>query len=379
MGIFAEERAALCACLIAWSSLGCGASKGAGANLPLISPPVRAATPAGLVAGVQPTPGLTSQTGLGRKLSALGADDIKSRFFTMGPTSIFSILAEVDMRIAEVNQSTSDHDESCLTQEPVPYQVTPWGQTLTFYAQCARTSVKDLDNSMRLLQFGQKDGITYLYIAGGAETVAARLTPANLATPGAIDGGIASADTRDGGVGQLTAGSAYRVDAWIGVGYNNASSCGSRNSFDGCSYGVIELHTDAARRGFQLSVAGVGFGYCGAQLASDGTSVFARGSIDMGTTCQPPDTLCVAASDITTPATCLGSLTSFSSPALGRQLTQGLNMSGPSLYPGGAANQIVLNGTPTDSLAFGPTMVTSGVGSFGSSSGSGSGSSKSSK
>jgi hypothetical protein len=372
MGIFAEKRSALCACLLVSSLLGCGASTGAGANLPLITPPVRAATPAGLVVdNAKLTPGLTSQSGIGRKLSALGADDIKSRFFTMGPTSIFSILSEVDSRIAEVNKST--RDESCLTQEPVPYQITPWGQTLTFYAQCAHSYVKDLDNSTQFFQFGQKDGITYLYIFNGAEHVAARLTPPNLATPGAIDGGIVSADSSDGGVTQLAAGSAYRVDAWIGVGYNNATSCGPKTGFDDCSYGVIELHTDSVRRGFQLSVAGVGFGYCGAQLASDGTTVFARGSIDMGTTCQPIDSLCVAASDISTPATCLGSLSSFSSPALGRQLTQGVNMSGPSQYPGGTSNQIVLNGTRTDSLAFGPDLPTGGVGVFGSAASNGGG------
>jgi hypothetical protein len=36
----------------------------------------------------------------------------------------------------------------------------------------------------------------------------------------------------------------------------------------------------------------------------------------------------------------------------------------PSAYPGGPANQVTLDGTPTDSIHFGPTAPTPGVGSF---------------
>ena len=54
--------------------------------------------------------------------------------------------------------------------------------------------------------------------------------------------------------------------------------------------------------------------------------------------------------------------------ALGRRATSGPNGSfGASAYPGAPDNQIVLDGTPTDSLGFGPSAPTPGVGDFGAS------------
>jgi hypothetical protein len=134
------------------------------------------------------------------------------------------------------------------------------------------------------------------------------------------------------------------------------------SGFDGCSYGAIELHSDESRAGLELTVAGVGFGYCGAQLKSDGAHVFAIGSLDMGESCLTTSTLCVTASDVTTPGVCSPELTMFTSPALGRTAVSGTTGTmGASQYPGKTDNTIILNGTPTDSLGFGPSAPSPGV------------------
>ncbi|MEY4510459.1 MAG: hypothetical protein RLZZ450_2581 [Pseudomonadota bacterium] len=137
------------------------------------------------------------------------------------------------------------------------------------------------------------------------------------------------------------------------------------SGFDSCSYGVMELHTEPVRRELVLSVAGIGFGYCGAQLKSDGVRVFGRDSLDMGTSCPATSDLCVLASDVTTPTVCSGDITTFSWPALGRKSTVGTRQAfGASLYPGGADNQITLDGTATDSLDLGPSAPADGVGTL---------------
>jgi hypothetical protein len=158
------------------------------------------------------------------------------------------------------------------------------------------------------------------------------------------------------------------VRAWIGT-----DSAGCANGWDGCSYSVLELKANESTREFELSTAGVNTGFCGAQLKSNGTDVYAVGSSATapGNTCGAVETLCVAASDATTPSTgCPGAwLTIFGLPALGRTATA--SSSGgtwaASEYPGGAANTVVLDGSsdgsaPADSVQFGPSSPTPGVG-----------------
>jgi hypothetical protein len=305
---------------------------------------VRAATPAGLGGTAPRAQLLRNSAPISTKRFALDTTDLKSRFFTAGPTSIFKILGDVDARVEEINRASTS-GAACLSQEAVPYTLTPFGQTLTFYAQCFRTFASS-PTETSFLQFGLKDGVAYLYVATGVEHVAARITPVGDSVP---DAGPLSGK--------------YQVDAYIGVGYNNATSCGTMSGFDSCSYGAIELHSDESRQGLELTVAGVGFGYCGAQLKSDGVHVFAIGSLDMGETCLTMSTLCVAASDITTPGVCSAELAMFTSRALGRTAVSGSNGAmGASQYPGKTDNTIVLNGTATDSLGFGPSAPSPGVG-----------------
>lgn len=325
-------------------------------RLPQLTPLVRAAAPAGL-GGLTPTlPRIATGAGnLGVKLSSLDSVDFKSRFFTEGPTSIYRLLGELDRRIDDINAGSANSSAACLTQPPVAYTVEPFGRSLTFYAQCTVGTGSDF------FQFGEKEGVFYLYIVGPVQHAAVRLTPlANVASSGDAGSPIGAGDVDAGG-----ASGAYYVDAWLGLGYNNAGACGPMSGFDSCSYGVMELHTAPVRRELVLSVAGIGFGYCGAQLKSDGVRVFGRGSLDMGTSCPATSDLCVLASDVSTPSVCSGELTAFGWPALGRKATMGTRQAfGASLYPGGADNQITLDGTATDSLDLGPTAPAEGVGTL---------------
>jgi hypothetical protein len=122
----------------------------------------------------------------------------------------------------------------------------------------------------------------------------------------------------------------------------------------------MELRADPSRSHLELSVAGLGFGYCGAQLSSDGTTIQFAGSIDMGTTCLPSASVCVSASDLTAQTQCPAP--SFGLPAVGRMAGAGPNGTfAASLY---GSDIVLLNGTGTDSLAFGPAAPTPGVAEF---------------
>lgn len=303
------------------------------ANLPYVTPPVKAATPAGLLP--PPVGALTNVRPSGALLSS---SDFASRFFTSpGPTNIFSVLGVIDARLAEINGMTADEYYACVSQVPIAYEIAPFGETKTFYAQCWMGGGSTNAADPAFVQFGTKDGVTYLYDAHWQGRVAAIVTP----IPGAAG--------------------KYNVRAWLGTGYMNGVDCGP--TWDGCSYSVLELKADESTNAFEMAAAGIAIGYCGAQLRSDGTDVFVVGSAEG---CGAVDTLCVAAGDATTPsAGCAAAgLASFELPALGR--TASTSSTGgiipASEYPGGASNTIVLDGTSSDSLHFGPTSPTRGVG-----------------
>lgn len=81
----------------------------------------------------------------------------------------------------------------------------------------------------------------------------------------------------------------------------------------------------------------------------------------MGTTCNTVGSLCVAAADLAPGASC-DALPAFELPALGREAGAGAHEFGASMYPD--SPNILLDGTADDSLGFGPTAPTAGVGDF---------------
>ncbi len=295
--------------------------------------PDGAAPPTG---GMPPGGGMPPDGGTGEGGTGLDPSDIRSRFFLGGPTDIFGILAELDGRIGGINQQSAGASVPCLSAPPVPYTLTPLGQSVPFYAQCVQELSDSASGRQNFIQFGVNAGVVYLYESIGAGAIGARLTP------------------------PANGSGAYAVEAWMGVGYENASGCGKGNGFDDCSYGMMALEADAQRAHLELAVAGIGFGYCGAQLVSDGTTIYVQGSVDMGVMCGPNAGACVSASDVTATATC--ATTSFDLPAIGRAATSGPNGTWGASENG--ADGVVLNGTATDALGFGPSAPTPGVGMF---------------
>jgi hypothetical protein len=295
-------------------------------NYPLISPPVKSAAPAGFQS----------------RSRTLSTSEFSSRFFTTGPTSIFRILDSIDTRITDINSRVSSSTSGCYTATPVNYTLSILGSSVDMYAQCYEILSGATATDPKLLQWGKKGDVFYLYEAVGAERVVAIATP-------------------------ITGTTNYRVQAWIAVGFTN-STC-AEGQWDTCSYGVIQVDADSDAATFEMTVAGMGFGYCGAQLKSDGTNVYATGSTDMGSTCNAVDTLCVTAANVSTTGTCGSSLTTFALTPMGRKLASGSGAGvaavttwAASLYP--ASANVTLDGTSTDDLHFGITTPTTGVLAF---------------
>ena len=113
------------------------------------------------------------------------------------------------------------------------------------------------------MQFGSKDGTDYVYVAGGSRPARRPHRP--------IEGS-----------------DAYDMMLWYGVGYSNPETCGEPPAFDGCSYGVTQLHADSSAGQLEMAVAGIGVGFCGVQLTSDQTTIYGEGSADMGESCNEP-------------------------------------------------------------------------------------------
>ncbi len=258
---------------------------------------------------------------------------------TGGWPAIFSVLGNIDARIDEINRSRGTNTASASRRPPSRTRSRRSGRRRPFTRSAGWGAGAATRLTSAFVQFGTKDGVTYLYDAHWQGRSAAIVTP----VPGA-----------DG---------KYTVRAWIGTGYMNGVDCGA--TWDGCSYGVLELNADESTRAFELATAGINYGYCGAQPRSDGTDVYIVGSVEG---CGAVDTLCVAANDATTSSTgCVAAgLTTFDLPAMGRAATtSSTGGTWPaSEYPGGASDTVVLDGTSSDTLHFGPMSPTPGVGRF---------------
>lgn len=316
--------------------LSCGKKKPL--DLPLVTPPVKAATPQGFQTGTSV---------IRADLQALSASDFKSRFFSTGPTYIFSILQSIDNRISDYNTDGGSH--GCSSQTPVAYTLTPWGQSVTMYGQCVSTRTASFTGDPGLTIFGvDSNKVFYLYDAGGASWTAAIATPIT------------------GQSGK------YSVHAWIGVGYSNGQSGDNAQcavSWDNCSYAIIELTANQVTQNFEMVAAGMGVGYCGAQYVADGTNIYGTGSTDNGTSCGTTDTICVSATDASTTATCTTAQKTFSLTPIGRKAaaasgktTVSVASWGASAYP--TTPNATLDGTSTDALRFGPTTAPAGIGTY---------------
>jgi len=277
-----------------------------GGTVPYVTPPVKAACP----------PSLKGTGSMGFEAQALDPSIIVDRFFnpTGGPTNLFDLLASVDSRVQGINDRWSQFS-GCIGNTPTSYSLgTAFASSPTFYAQCAET----WSGGSGFDQFAQVGDTTYLYVRGGDTIVAAQI------------------------VGNGTFGNVHSVRLWYSVGVQPP-----RNG----SHGVVMVYAEPGTPVFEMSVAGVGIGFCGAQLKSDGTVMNVTGSAD-GPGCAPTDSACTSANDITTTATCNANVDSFSLPALGRKM---YSTFAASAYPGGALNTVTLTTTGNDDCFFGPS------------------------
>lgn len=309
---------------------GCGTHTGNG-TLPLLTPPVKAAAPAAF--GGSASQSLARFNARNAFLmdgyDAISIEDFEQRFFQSGPTNMYQILADIDSRIEVINNLSGNFP--CLTQAPVAYDITPYGQTVRMYGQCYQMVG---DNGF--IQWGVEGGVTYLYVQVGAGNLAAVLTPAG-------DSHSVRAFATVGNAGEYNSNGTTEAN-WDSIG----------------SYGVMELAADPSQGNLEMVAAGLGLGYCGIHIASDGANIYGEGSVDMGATCVSKDPICVEAADGTTAVSGACSVDSgdFAVDSIGRQSAKA-GAYGASTYP--AVPNIVLDGTATDSLSFGPKTPTEGV------------------
>ncbi len=281
---------------------GCSSSNttasGTTTTIPLITPLIEKAIPTGL--GGKETAAFESRIQRSSPVSilTLNSSDIQTRFFSSGPTDIFQLLTVVDGLISNVNTAMSGSSAgACGTLTAIttsnfsiyPPEAPTAG--IAFYGQCYLTQ------GTGFITYGTDGTKVYIYSFGLVESAAAIITPLD-------------SNSNPLKVSALASASYYNIEAWLTVGYNNTP-------WDSGSHGVVHLlasntpastATSTTSPKFELTAAGVGFGYCGIQLKSDGTNVYANGSTDMGQTCAALDTLCVSAANFTTAGTCTGSM-----------------------------------------------------------------------
>jgi len=287
-----------------------------GPSLPYITPPVQKAAPVGLGGSPQPASGRF-------KTMTLDPSIVQDRFFNTGPqggpSNLFDILGQIDGRIQGINSRLSYF--GCMNNAPTGYSISSWNTAPQFFAQCSETwSSGDGFDQWALLN---NNSTFYLYARGGD----------------GIQAAIATLDSNRNVIEEYV---------WYSVGINNPHNG---------SHGVVQIYADPVHGVFELTAAGAGLGFCGAQLRSDSSFMNVTGSIDMGTTCTPTDSVCCDANTLAAVAasSCASDgVDSFSLPPLGRE-AYGAGQFGASQYPGGAANQVVLTTSGDDDAYFGPS------------------------
>ncbi|MBC7658102.1 MAG: hypothetical protein H7249_00185 [Chitinophagaceae bacterium] len=295
------------------------ATKGHSANLPHVTPPVKAAIPAKF------------QTAL----SGSDVQGIADRFFNAdgGPSNIYQLLKNIDGSIDSINNFTGKSEKACVTQAPVAYTIHPAGIEVPMFAQCYQILAAGAVSPVAgFNQYGVKDGVTYIYSNNAGNQFAAIVAP--------ITG------TTD----------KYTVKAWFTVPPSGAQ-------WDSGSYGLMNLSANSDTKTFEFTAAGLGLGYCGAQLKSDATHIYASTSSDMNTSCSAQANVCVNAADITGATDCSDAVKAFDLTPIGRLSSTGMtSVHAASLYP--ATPNVMFDGTAADATHFGPLTFTTGVGSM---------------
>lgn len=291
--------AVLCSCSASSSD------KTPGVSIPAMRPPVAQA------AGV----GLTQSS-----LSTLALDptNFRSRFFGAGPTNILTILSNLDSRLTGIANRTTTSLAGCLTNTPTQMNITVFGETLMMQFQCYEVV------GSGIVVFGKKGDIWYAFEKVGATATAA--------------------------VAEVFSDGKMSVELYGTVGLTNTPD------WSAMSYGGYHLKANTQTNKFQMAVGGLGFGFCGAYLNSDGTNIYIHGSEDgIGQACNATANICVLNANLATAGSCgtLGTGT-FTLTPLGRAATT--NAQSVAVLASQYAPGLVLNGSGTDSVHFGPSV-----------------------
>lgn len=220
-------------------------------TIPLLKPPVESAAPAGFKLSTR------------RLLQATSSFNVaKDRFFrSQGPSSIYALLDRIDVRTQEVAQrATALENNECIFSSPMEINIDGWpGEALSMSAQCYEV----FQEGSTFMMFSVKEDSAHIYEKDGMVTI------------------LAHVDIVDDSVD--------KVDIYFSVGTAyNTNQTGSR--------GLMHLEASPKENKFQASMAGIGLGFCGVQIVSDGTKIKIHGSQDgIGGACEDIETICMSA------------------------------------------------------------------------------------
>jgi len=295
-------------------------------NVPPLKPPVQKAAPEGFK--------ITNRRVLQTDFSFHG--QVKDRFFkSVGPSSIYPLLDRVDGRTRELNQrSTAIEGKECLFEDAIEVDVPGWpGETLTMWAQCYEQLSETL-----FMMFGIRNNTVYLYEKDEMVTI------------------LAYADLSETNVTTFS-----KVDIYFAVG-------GAYESNQTGSRGLMHLEALPEENQIQASMAGIGMGFCGVELFSDGDKIKISGSQDgVGGACNATETICISGDleVLYTGGECdeltntLGNLGRKNST----DFSGDLDISGwaASEFPGGNLNNVEISDVVNTHVNFGPSTPPSAM------------------
>jgi hypothetical protein len=263
---------------------GCGKKEGSGTQISITKtkPPVKEAAGTGL-AGAS-----AMSSFFGGRVSVFSvtptvSSAIKERFFDPSPTSVMDILGAIDRRLGEIETRAAESEKPCLSDTPTDVAMTIYGESVTAKIQCV-----DNLGATGFIAFG-KDGDDWWII----DSVGASKT-------------VAKATVLSDGKNQ--------VEIWGAVGFTNESSF---SAWDNGSYGAYHVKANTSTNALEMAAGGIGFGFCGVSLRSDGTNLYVKGSIG-DSSCATTADHCVLAQDLTSSSACAGSIDTFTVGKLGR-------------------------------------------------------------
>jgi hypothetical protein len=315
------------------------------------------------------------------------AQRVANRFFDEGggPTDIYAIIDAVDNRTASLNARSLDSERECLTSSPQRVSADGWpGENLTMWIQCQEEM-----NDNFFIMFGKRDDVVYLYERGPAVTTMAfiHLAPTNRSAehpccyqvggggdPCACVDGVCVHESAGANAGTcrtkpaewpetgnftskmapLMNSTLARVNIYMAIG-------GGMSPTETGSRGLVHLDADPTGNTFQIAVAGIGFGFCGVQLASDGEVIKIQGSPSgPGGTCLNQTTTCLPTNLNGEVDLSECDVLTFTIAPLGMRPTSdfrggtGVARWDASAYPGGSFNNVEVGDVDNASVKFGP-------------------------